>query len=203
MSISAGTILKVVATALWLDGNINQNVFTAVITNGGGPWDEADVVADALTWIELIYGNLTAAISDELDGSQIQVYEYDAGDDDFDEVGSDAWVWNPTNTDQQLPRGVAGLINAKSLNPDVSGKKYIGGMTEGNVTDGLWPGAVITMFGDVADDWGAPFVGSDTAADWAPVIWSPTNIIAYPMTEVYVVPAIPAYQRRRKRGVGV
>jgi hypothetical protein len=203
MTISTGDILKIVATAVWLDGNLNQNVFNAVVTGAGGPWDNDDIVADAVSWMGTVYGNLTAAMSDELDGSQVQVYEYDDGDDDWDEVGSSAWVWNPSNVDEQLPRGVAALINAKTTNADVSGKKYLGGNVEGNVDDGLWAGAYITDIEAWADDWITGFVGGTSGADWLPGVWSPTKTNFFYFVGSTIVPTIPAYQRRRKQGVGV
>lgn len=203
MAITVGDILKVVATAVWLDGHLNQNVFSAVISGTGGPYDEADIVDDALAWVNTMYGNLTASLSDELDGSQVQVYVYDSVDDDYDEVGSTSWSWNPTNADQQLPRGVALLINAKTTNPDVSGKKYMGGFGEGHVTDGLLPAATITLLDNFADDWVTAFVGAVSGGDWVPAIWSPTMTNALALNGVTVIPTIPAYQRRRKQGVGV
>lgn len=203
MSITIGDILKVVATVVWLDGNLNQNVFNAVISGTGGPYDDADIVLDALAWATAMYANLTTDTSDQCDGTQIQVYIYDSVDDDWDEVGTGSWVWNPTSVISQLPRGVAGLINAKSLDPDVQGKKYIGGLTEGVVADGLFEAGTITILGDFADDWVTPFVGGTSGADWVPGVWSVVQKNLRAMTGATIIPVIPSYQRRRKPGVGV
>lgn len=203
MSITAGDILRVVATIVWLDGNLNQNVFNGVVTGGGSPFADADIVADALDWVETMFANLPTHVSDECDGSQVQVYVYDAIDDDWDEVGTIAWVFNPTAATDQLPRGAAALINAKTLDPDVQGKKYIGAMVEDNLTDGLWVAGLVTALGNFADDWTTGFVGATSAADWQPGVWSPTGTVFKAMSGTTIVPTIPAYQRRRKRGVGV
>lgn len=203
MSITAGDILRVVVSLLWTDGNIAQNVFNAVVTGAGSPWDDDDIVDDAVSWAEDLYYNLTSWVSDEIDGSQVQVYVYDNVDDDWDEVGTESFTWNPTDTNAQLPRGVAGLINLKTIDPDVSGKKYIAGLTEGGAVDGLWSIDIINAMISFGVDWYAGFVGTDSGADWAGGIWSPTDTVFKLAATTLIVPTIPAYQRRRKRGVGI
>ena len=203
MSVSTGDIVRIVATMLFTDGNVMQNVFNAVISGAGGPWDNEDVIGDALTWINEIYANLTIQVSDDVDGSQIQGYTYDAVGDDWDEFASENWAWNPSDTGQILPRGVASLINLKTEDADVSGKKYFGGHSEGGLDDGLWHTDLVTALIAAGIDWVADFVGSETGASWAPGVWSPTNTAFYNAGTVMVIPFVPAYQRRRKRGVGI
>ena len=203
MSIQVGDILRIVAVLNWLDGDIMQNVFNAVITGTGGPFDEGDIVDDALDWIDTIFTELDNAQVDTLDGSEIRVYIYDSIDDDWDEVGSVAWGHDPVITSDELPRGVAGLVNCKTSDPDVSGKKYFGGFGEGSVQLGLWSSSLLTLIAAAAVEWVTPFVGATSGANWTPGIWSPTNTNFYHMTGDVIIPAIPAYQRRRKQGVGI
>lgn len=203
MSIDTGTILKLVATLAWTDGNLMQSIFSLLISGGGGPWDEDDVIDDLLAWIGVLYGNFGGMISDEVDGSQIQVYQYDPIGDDFDEVGSDAWVFDPNEATEQLPRGSAMLIGGRTVDPDVLGKKYIGGLCEGGLADGLYSSAELIGGVGFAEDWVAPFVGGTSSADYAPGVWSVKQNDHVSFRDAYYVSAIPAYQRRRKRGVGV
>jgi hypothetical protein len=202
MSVTAGTILKVVATIAWLDGNINQNVFYATITGGTDPYDEDDVVAEAKAWVAAMFANLVGYMSNECDGSQVQVYEYDSVDDDWDEVGTDSWTYNPTDTTDQMPRGVAGLVNARTTDPDVSGKKFLGGLCEDGFSDGLITSLVIAVIAAFADDWVTLFVGGTTGATWVPGVWSVARTIFYAFNGSYTTPTTAAYQRRRKRGIG-
>jgi hypothetical protein len=188
---------------LWTDGNVMQNVFNALISGAGGPWDNEDAIGDALTWIDDIYANLTTFTSDEIDGSQIQGYKYDVVGDDWDEFASENWTWAPADGNEQLPRGVSSLINLKTEDPDVSGKKYFGGQGENLLEDGLWHANLITQLILAGVDWVTDFVGSETGASWAPGVWSPTNKAFYNAGTVMVIPFIPAYQRRRKRGIGI
>lgn len=202
MAVVDGTILKIVASMLFTDGNVAQNVFAAVVAGGGAPWDPEDIVDDAVAWMDLIYGHLTSTVTDTLDGVEVIVYEYDAVDDDFDEVGTGSWTWNPIVATDPLPRGVAALINARTLNPDVSGKKYIPGIPEGNLTNAVWVAATLTTLANLADQWVNIFTGATSGAGWVPGIWSPTRSAFYAFSLTHDEPAEPSYQRRRKRGVG-
>lgn len=203
MSITDGTILRVVASMAWLDANVAQNVYNAVVTGGGGPWDEDDIVQDAKTWLDDMYLNVAAQMSDELDGTTVTVYEYDSVDDDWDEVGLDTWVYNFTQASAELPRGCAPLVNLKTTDPDVSGKKYLPGFSEAGVDAGLLTAGAMTDIVAYALDLMTPFAGSDSAATWTPGIWSPTRGIFYASSLVALTSNVVAYQRRRKRGVGI
>lgn len=203
MSITDGTILRVVASMLWSDGNVNQNVFNCVVTGGGSPWDDVDVVDDMEDWLDNLYLNMTGVCSDELDGNEVLVYKYDAIDDDWDEVGSQSWVWNPTQVGDQLPRGVAGLVRLWTTDPDVQGKKYVPGLTENAVDDGLINATTLTALLAFAADWYLPFVGATSGATFTPGIWSVVGTVFKLAVDHIATSAIPAYQRRRKRNVGI
>ena len=161
MAIPVGTILKVVASLVYpADAGINQNVFNAIIAGSGGPFDDDDIVADALAWVANMYANLVGAITNDATGSQIQVYKWDTVGLDWDEVGSLPWTFNPTETAEYLPRGVAALVLARTVNPDVLGKKYIPGFTEDQSSNGLWIATAITGMLAAAADWVLGFVGA-------------------------------------------
>lgn len=203
MSLSVGTILKMVAVLQWLDGDIMQNVFNMTIAGTGGPYDEEDVLDDLLDYADDMYAHMVSRQTNDLDGSEIRVYLYDAVDDDWDEVGSRAWTYDPADVNEYVPRGVAGLINCKTTDPDLSGKKYLGGSSEAGISDGVWTSSELTALANFAAEWVTPFTGAAAAIDYQPVIWSPTRTVAYPCSGTVLIPTIPAYQRRRKQGVGI
>ena len=203
MSITDGTILRVVASMLWTDGNVNQNVFNCVATGGSPPFDDQDVVDDMEDWLDNMYANITANCSEELDGNEVVVYKYDSVDDDWDEVGSQSWTWNPGASIDQLPRGVAGLVRLWTTDPDVQGKKYLPGFTENSITDGLFVAGVVTVLLAFGVDWLTPFVGAASGATFNPGIWSVANTVFKAAIDHYGTSTIPAYQRRRKRNVGI
>ncbi|GAI53633.1 unnamed protein product, partial [marine sediment metagenome] len=172
MAVIDTDILRVVASMLWSDGNVAQNVFNCVVSGGVGPYTDSDVADDMEDWLDNMYANITAGVSDELDGNSVTVYKYDSGDDDWDEVFSQAWGWNPTAVGDQLPRGVAALIRMWTEDPDVQGKKYIAGWNETDCTDGLFPAPSLVTFLAFAADWVLPFVGATSGATFTPGVWS-------------------------------
>lgn len=203
MSVTTGDILRAVATMLWTDGNVMQNVFNAVITGGGGPWDDDDVVTDLTAWVKDVYDELVSDVSNTVDGSQVIGYIYDAIDDDWDELATNNWVWNPTNATGELPRGAAALMNARTTDPDTNGKKYMGGLCEDGLTNGLWTAGVLADMVLAGGKWITPVVKAATGALFTPGVWSPTDTVFKAMGTTVIYPTMPAYQRRRKRGVGI
>ena len=203
MSVAADSILRVVASYLWTDGNINQNVFNAKLSGAGSPWDEQDILDDAEDWLDNMLANLTTIMCDEIDGNEVIVYKYDAVGDDWDEVGSNAWSFNPSQASEQLPRGVAGLVRLWTEDPDVQGKKYIPGITEASLEEGLWVSALITALLAFAADWYAPFTGAASGATFTPGVWSVVGTLFQAAIDHVATSTIPAYQRRRKRNVGI
>lgn len=99
-----------------------------------------------------------------------------------------------------LPLGIAGLVTANTGTPKVRGRKFIPAITENSCTDSLWTGATVTALTNFAAMYIGAFIGVESAAPWAPGVRSSSGIFR-PFTEA-LVSNIPAYQRRRKQGVG-
>lgn len=203
MTVALNDTLKVVASLVWLDGEINQNVYNCKVTAGAGPHDDQDVVDDMLDWVENMYANYVNRMSDEIDGSQIQVYKWDSVGGDWDEVGTNAWVFDPASSASQEPRGVAGLITMQTTDPDVQGKKYIPGFTALSIVDGLFSSGALTDALAFGADWYLPFVGAASSATFSPGVWSVVAELILLMVDSYSASGIPAYQRRRKNNVGI
>ncbi len=203
MSVVDGDILRVVASMLWTDGNVNQNVFNCVVSGGGGPYSDSDVADDMEDWLDNMYANLTSTTSDELDGNSVTVYKWDVSGQDWDEVFSQSWTWNPTAAGEQLPRGTAQLVNLWTEDPDVQGKKYIPGITENHLEDGLYSSSLLTQALAFGADWLLAFVGATSGATFSPGVWSVVQLAFKVAVDHLSTSTIPAYQRRRKRTVGI
>jgi len=203
MTVADGTILRVVASMLWTDGEVNQNVFNCKITGAGAPWADSDVIDDCEDWLDDMYANLTGHCIDKIDGNEVIVYKYDTVGQDWDEVGSQSWTWNPSSASDDMPRGVAALVRLWSTDPDVQGRKFIPGLTEGWTVDGLIGAAVITDLLAFAADWYLPFVGAASGGTLTPGIWSVVGTVFRAAVDHIAASAIPAYQRRRKMNVGI
>ena len=203
MAVPDGTILRIVASFLFPESVIAQNVFYAIFNDTGGSNDEDDVVSDAVDWLEDMYTEVITAISDEVSSTQCHVYLYDAVDDDFDEVGSAPWSVNFSNTADMMPHGCSMIAHCQTSDPDVRGTKYIGGPGDGAATASALSGPIITLMLNFADDWVAPFVGLATGGDFGPGIWSVKNTAFFLCSGVNSVNTDIGYQRRRKPGVGI
>ena len=204
MSVPDGAILKVVTSLLMPDSVIAQLVWAVVFADTGASNDEQDVVDDCAVWVEEILDNLAAYIKTTVTIASHKVYIYDAGDDDFDEVGltASSWVGTSSATDM-LPHGVAAICHAMTSNPDVIGTKYFPGFCEGFSSNSDWTGATVTAMLAAAADWVTAFVGANTGGDFGPGVWSPKNTLFYLMTGAYSANGDSGYQRRRKPGVGI
>lgn len=203
MTIATGDILRFVVSQIWTDGNIQQNVYAALISGAGGPWDEADVLDDLEDWADNMYANLTTFTSDQVDGNEVFGYVWDTVGLDWDLFGAEPWVWAPSAVGSQLPRGVASFLKAPTTDPDVQGRKYMGGTEETILINGLWTAGYIAALVLFGGDWITPFIGALTTATFTPGVWSVKNSAFKAMQNEVSVVTIPAYQRRRKRGVGI
>lgn len=203
MAITTGDVLRLVVSQIWDTGDIMQNVYALQITGGGGPWDDDDVLDDLEDYADAMYANLTIHVVDEVNGNEIFGYRWDSGDQDFDLFGTEPWAWDPSSTDSQLPRGVASFLKAPTTNPDVQGRKYLGGHAEDVLAQGVWTAGLIAALALFGGDWVTPLIGTLTGATLTPGVWSVKLSQFFPFTAEVGVVTIPAYQRRRKRGVGI
>jgi hypothetical protein len=156
-----------------------------------------------LEWMEAIYDEISAGLSDELSQRLCTTYEYDSVDEEWDEVGFGVSAQDFSGTAEYLPPGVAVLVRASTTDPDVQGRKYFGGFTEDQIADGVWQGPLLTVLLLAAAVWITPFVGSASGASITPGVWSVKNSVLVPLIDSFVVSAIANYQRRRRPGVGI
>lgn len=203
MALTSGDIIKMVVTMVWGDAGVNMNVFNLLLSGAGGPWDELDILSDLEDWATAMYGHLNNVVSESLEGTDVDGYVWDTGELDWDSIGNEPWGWSPIDTGHTLPRGVAGLVIAPTVDPDTQAKKYMGGLTENSNVDGTWNAACLTALGNFANAWVTSHVGAASGATLAPGCWSPTYSELYSFKDAYNLGSIAAYQRRRKRGVGI
>lgn len=203
MAISQGDILRIVASLVFPDDVIMQNVFHMAVSTLVGTGDEADITDDAVGYVDKIYANHDAQMDHEITGDEVKVYEYDAVDADWDEIGTGALTVTTASTADYLPHGVALLQTFYTLEPDVQGRKFWGGFGEGNQADGSWTGTVLTQIVLTAADVVTTYIGTETGSTYQPIVWSPTRGTGYAYSGVVTTNTICSYQRRRKPGVGI
>ena len=203
MAVADGAILRIVASLLFPDSVIAQNVFYAVFADTGASNDEEDVVDDLIDWVNDMYADLEARMDSDVDLDEIKAYVYDPSDDDWDEIGSGPGTDAFVGAASMAPHGVAALQHANTFDPDVSGHKYWGGFSQSSMDDSDIVGSLITDLVALAITWTTAFVGTATGGDFGPGVWSPTRINFFLFNGTVFTNAQVAYQRRRKPGVGI
>lgn len=203
MALSTNDILKVVVSLAFPESVVAQNIFWVLFDNDGPSADEDDVLDDMEEWIEDLYTQIISKISDEITMDDLKVYVYDSSEDDFDEVGDRALSVNFNQTADFLPLGVAVLQRANTVNPDVQGRKYWGGLCEVHNTAGRLEASAVADFILAGSAWIAPFVGTETGSTFTPGVYSLTKSAFYAFGEDLLTNLVLSYQRRRKPGVGI
>jgi len=103
-----------------------------------------------------------------------------------------------------LPSGVAALITIGTDVSRVMAKKYLGGLSETGQTAGLWVAGVLTALASTALAWRNGWICTHmTDTSLFPGVWSLKTGGFKLLTGAAEVSDVPAYQRRRKAGVGV
>ena len=162
---------------------------------------DANVLLDLLDWIDSILLPIKSHIvtSYVLQGSPV-----------YKKVGA---LWNyvgdilPTQAGESigdpLPSGVAALIEVTTDTSRVMGKKYLPGFSELAQTAGLWVSGVLAALASCAMAWAYGHVGTHTSdTSYMAGVWSVKAGGFKQFTGAGAVNDVPAYQRRRKAGVG-
>lgn len=202
MSVATDAILRVVVSLTFPESVIAQNVFYTLFKNTGASDAEADVLSDLVDWVEGIYANMNTYIDADVALSHLITYFWDATGQDWDEVGLDTLSDAFAGAVDMLPHGAAAVLHAKTTNPDRSGSKFFGGLSEGAQNQSILVTPFITALGLTGADWISGFVGSATGSDFDPGIFSGTDLVFYEFSNVVDVAGYIGYQRRRKPGVG-
>lgn len=202
MAIVSGDILRVVATLLFPDDVVMQNVFHLLVdTIVDG--DENTVTQDMDDYLEDIYANIDNNYNQNVDGDEIKVYKRDTVNDDWDEIGTSALTVAGLESTGILPHGVCMVLNFTTEDPDVQGRKFFGGFTNISLSNGSWAGGLLTNAAAAGLDITAQYTDPSSSNVYEPGVWSPTNNQIFDYGPTIFVNTIPGYQRRRKPGVGI
>lgn len=103
---------------------------------------------------------------------------------------------------ERTPEGIAGLVRGTSDTPGHEARKYFGPFVLGNLVDGLWDSSFLI---DLTNAGLAAFGFYDDPVnnvDFTPIVLDRLTGTQRPISLVQAS-ATPAYQRRRKPGVGI
>lgn len=200
MTIIDGAKLKLAQEINMPDGVIAMNIFyfRADFTS---EQTEADVLTAFTAWVEGVYNEVVNEISDQVSLGDLTGYVYNTLLDQWDNIGSATPTKVGTEVTDMLPHGVAALVRAYSTNPRSIARKYIPGFGEDQQTDGTWVAGALTTLAAFGDAWSTLTVLS-AGNVLHPGVFDTTLKIVHILTGTEVVLVEPAYQRRRRPGVG-
>lgn len=198
MPVDENDIIRISARQLYKSVDEIVNVLHCVcLTNLSA--DDQELGEDIAAWIADAYGTIQDILHNALEPNVIDLYNVTQ---DYP-IGQFNWGSGYTGGDSSgdpLPNGVAGLIIWNTNTKRMQGKTYIGVLTEGALSAGLWNAGYLssmTAFVDALMFPGATPSGSTFQFE----VYSKTNdIVRHPSG--FRLPLIPAYQRRRKTGRG-
>lgn len=181
-----------------LAGQQMENVYHYVGQSDESGADFLDAVDEQLS---AAYNQMASHFTNDLDPTSIQGANLTTGLD----LGTVPFTWTGgASSDSYLPTGVAALITFPTNTLGRRGRKFLMAMVEGDQVDSLWSSSVL---GDMA-------AYATTLLDMGPWGSADINLLyciinsdgppyASTLPTGYLVRDIPAYQRRRKVGVGI
>lgn len=180
-------------------GQAVRNVFQ-VIHAGVSSVAESAVYTALSDWLDDAYGVLQPGLTDELSFETIEAVNTTQGTP-IDEAAWPTLTVGGASANQAEPLQVAALVRFPTNYLGSQGRKYIGGLTEGQLEDN---GIVSTgTLGGLAT-FGADVVAgfAVTGNDFVPGVDNPT-LARFAAFTGAIVNDVVSTQRRRKQGVGI
>lgn len=196
--IAENAFLRVVATLQIGETSKAQNVFHMSHVTGTSQSDE-DVVEAAGEWCVDFYTTMQSAIVEDVSLEKVEVFVRESSE--WQPVGVASPAWDGANVGERLPAGIAMLLKAYKERTGHTDKKYIAGLSDGQIEADNW-GVATRGYGDDAI---AYWVTEQTLTNAVKLIGIHYNTVTEG-AKSYTggsVGLIAAYQRRRKPGVGL
>lgn len=204
MTVAAGDVIRVVAKMTDINGSQIQNVY---FYKHQGTVSVSDAAFLGALEVEMstMYGHIEDNIPNTTTPLEIEADKvaFVGGDlTTLSSVGAIDWTtWaGGVGSTDGLPQGNAAVINFPSGVAGVTGRKYIGPLTEGVQNNGKLDSSILTDLGTYAADLLAGFTAVTETIQ--PIIMSSKQSAPVAILGA-VVRAAVGYQRRRKAGRGI
>lgn len=195
----AGDVVRCFARTLFNDNDVQGNVYHWQVDGAATGGSDADFMDGAADWLEDVHAAHQSVGANNITFEDLTFYNITQDRP----MGVIAW---PTftagsSTGEVLPQGIALLVVMYTAVKRVIGKKYYGGLPQGALNDEVWESVTVSGFETAAANLLTPFTagGTDSVIHG---IYRRT-LGAFVGLQSVVVRRIPAYQRRRKPGVGI
>jgi hypothetical protein len=201
MAVTAGDIVRVTVNSILPGPNTAQNIHYYLAGSGYNE-TEANTVNTVGAQADAAYALLNSIISNAVNPGGVDVAVSTDGGSTFNAIGTYVpSTYSPAAATQMLPHGAAAIVRFQTDGLGEQGRKFIGGIVEGNQTESnLDAGAIAALinFGNSLNN--LLVTGTGTLM---PGWYSVVNTAFRPYSNTYVVNAVIGYQRRRKPGVGI
>ena len=189
-------IIMIVVDILLL-GQRMKNVYHAA---PAGAVIDDEGIDDLMSWLVSAYAEILPIMADNLNMQSITIRNIS---DDGD-LGVHDWAGAATGsaTGEILPLGVAGLVTFPTQTIGSRGRKFIPGFTETSMGDSAFVAGAVTDMAQYGVQVATPFVGDVSGVVWQPGVVDASGGFFRPFNGEVLTTSIPAYQRRRKQGVG-
>jgi hypothetical protein len=196
MSVAPNDVVKVTFNTRQDGVGVVSNVFY-FRNDSGLTLDNESVLDEFGLWTGYLAAQLDDFQSDTITYEEYKVYNMTQDQP----IGTAPSTLTSGSVDTDaMPSGVAALITLDTGFKKTLGKKFIGGLVEAATTAGVLTPATIAYLEDVYDLF--LFTQSLGGHDWMPGVWKKATSAFYPFISA-VIRSVPAYQRRRKAGVGI
>lgn len=201
MAIAGGASIKAAVEINLIDEVVAMNIYYFK-ADFQEEQSDGDVVSAVQTWVEDLYESINSEVVTDITMGVTTVYVYNSITDQWDNHG----VCNPSvsfnGAGSMLPHGVAAMVRMYSTHARSTARKYIPGFDEASCTDGTWDAGALTELGSFLTLWRSTEQVSVNNV-LIPAVWSTVSSQTYERGTGGVVLAQPAYQRRRRPGVGM
>lgn len=199
--ISEGDILKVVLDYFYPGASTALNVFHFVF--GGVDKEEEDVLTDLVEWATNEWANHWEDLADDntiLESIAIQ--EVNNTGLVLRDIGTAVLNIPGTSVGGSVsPAAVAGYLQGDTVTPGVMGRKYVPGIEEAAISQGLFNATAVVTLGLLLLGYITPF-NATLGGTYFPAVISKKLLDVALLQVSGLIETVPAYQRRRKVGVG-
>jgi hypothetical protein len=203
MSLAEGIILKMAMHYLLPDEQTAINVFWAVLEDaiGSGPLDESDVLDAAANYMDALYAEVIESLPTTVVGGLVEVWEVDPATGELTPIGEESTTWEGNGAGDPFPNGVCWVCSMRTIDTDVTGRKFLSGFVETSAEDNNLISAHLARLVAFALEWATDYTDPNDV-QFIPGVWSTVQNTFRQRSGTVVANAILGYQRRRKPGVG-
>jgi len=201
VTISNGDVIKLTLEYLYPGAGTALNVFHYAYL--GADISDATAVAALLDWADNDWGDTWDNLASTTATLANAVFEVvNVAGEVLADLGTEVIGRVGTNGGDVLPAAVSGYLSANTSTPGVRGSKYVPGFSEAAQTDGVLTVASAAQMAQLLLDYMAT-INVSAGNNFFPVVRS-TKLAGFPrLITAGTINLIPAYQRRRKEGVGI